>query len=292
MLTFQVILFAAKKRGDDILKKIILYITLIIVAFFMLTPLLWMISTSFSVDSVIVSTSLIPKSFTLENYVNAWNFPRIYSDNVTLGTFFRNSVITTASITILGLIIDSLAGYVLARKQFPGRQIFFYLALMTLMIPFYVIVVPMFLIVKNLGWMNTYQGLIIPSIASGLGIYMFKQYFQTIPYDLEEAAKIDGYSDFRIYTSIIIPISKPVFGTMAILKSMWAWDDFFWPLIITTKLQMKTLQVALTMFRGLNVTQWGLLTAGMTMATIPIIIVFIALQKYYVAGLTAGSLKA
>ncbi|HBM81192.1 MAG TPA: ABC transporter permease [Clostridiaceae bacterium] len=274
------------------MKKALLYIALTVIAFFMLTPLLWMLATSFSRDSVVVSTSLIPKNFTLKNYIEAWNFPRVFSDEITLGTFFKNSIITTFFITALGLFIDSLAGYVLARKRFLGRKIFFYLALITLMIPFYVVVVPMFLIMKNLRWINTYQGLITPSIASGFGVYMFKQYFQTIPYELEEAAKMDGYSDFRIYFSIIIPLSIPAFGTMAILKSMWAWDEFFWPLIITTDIKMKTLQVALTMFRGLNVTQWGLLTAGMTMATIPIIIIYIFLQRYFVSGLTAGSLKA
>lgn len=274
------------------MKKALLYIALTVIAFFMLTPLLWMLATSFSRDSVVVSTSLIPKNFTLKNYIEAWNFPRVFSDEITLGTFFKNSIITTFFITALGLFIDSLAGYVLARKSFLGRKIFFYLVLITLMIPFYVVVVPMFLIMKNLRWINTYQGLITPSIASGFGVYMFKQYFQTIPYELEEAAKMDGYSDFRIYFSIIIPLSIPAFGTMAILKSMWAWDEFFWPLIITTDIKMKTLQVALTMFRGLNVTQWGLLTAGMTMATIPIIIIYIFLQRYFVSGLTAGSLKA
>lgn len=274
------------------MKKFLLYAAVTVLAFFMLTPLLWMLATSFSRDSIFVSTSLIPKDFTLKNYVDAWNFPQVFSDGITLGTFFKNSVITTFCITMLGLFIDSMAGYVLARKQFIGRKLFFYLALITLMIPFYVVVVPMFLIVKHLNWINSYQGLIVPSIASGFGIYMFKQYFQTIPYELEEAAKIDGYSDFRIYVSIIIPLSKPVFGTMAILKSMWSWDEFFWPLIIVSDLKMKTLQVALTMFRGLNVTQWGLLTAGMTMATVPIIIIYIALQRYFVSGLTAGSLKA
>jgi ABC-type sugar transport system, permease component len=274
------------------LKKAVLYIVITVFAFIMLMPLLWMLATSFSKDSIIVSTSLIPKDFTLSNYIKAWNFPKVFNKSVTLGTFFMNSLIMTVCITVSGLFVDSLAGYVLARKDFTGKKLFFYLALITLMIPFYVTVIPMFLIVKNLGWMNSQAGLIVPFMSSGLGIYMFRQYFQTIPMELEEAAKIDGYSDFRIYCSIMVPLAKPAFATMAILKSMWAWNQFFWPLIITTNLKMKTLQVALTMFRGLNVTQWGLLTAGMTMAIAPLIIVYIVLQKYFVAGLTAGSIKA
>jgi len=272
-------------------KKLLLYVILTLIAFLMLSPLLWMVSTSLSKDSVIVSTSLIPKEFTLENYVKAWNFPRIFNKDITFGTFFLNSIIVTVCLVIGGLFFDSLAGYVLARKDFPGRTLFFYAALITLMIPFYVTAIPMFLIVKGLGWINTYQGLIVPFLSSGFGIYMFKQYFQTIPIELEEAAKTDGYSDFWIYARVIVPLAKPAFATMGILKFLWSWNMFFWPLIVTTDIKMKVLQLGLTMFRGLNVTQWGLLTAGMTMATLPTILVYLLFQRYFTSGLIAGSLK-
>ncbi|HHW57369.1 MAG TPA: carbohydrate ABC transporter permease [Clostridia bacterium] len=273
------------------MKKILLYVIITITAFFMLSPMLWMVSTSFSKDSIIASANIIPRDFTIENYIKAWNFPKVFDKSVTFGTFFLNSVIVTACLVVGGLFVDSLAGYVLARKDFPGRNVFFYAALATLMIPIYVTAIPMFLIVRGLGWINTYEALIIPFLSSGFGIYMFKQYFQTIPIELEEAAKIDGYSDFWIYARVIVPLAKPAFGTMAILKFMWSWNMFFWPLIVTTDIKMKVLQLGLTMFRGLNVTQWGLLTAGMTIATLPPVIIYIIFQRYFTGGLMAGSLK-
>jgi len=272
-------------------KKVLVNIALTGIGVFMLLPLLWTLSTSLTDDSIIASSVLIPKNLTLDNYINSWNFPRIFNKSVTMGTFFKNSLVTTVIITISGLLFDSMAGYVIGRKEFPGRKLFFYLALSTLMIPIYVTVVPMFIIVRSLRWTNTYAGLTVPFLSSGLGIYMFKQYFETLPIELEEVAKIDGASNFRIYFTIMLPLSKPALATMAILKSMWAWNQFFWPLIIISELKMKTLQLALTMFRGLNVTQWGLLSAGMTIAILPPIIIFIALQKYYLTGLTVGAVK-
>jgi ABC-type glycerol-3-phosphate transport system permease component len=274
------------------IEKILPHVLMTILASFMLTPLLWMLATSFSEDTVIVTARLLPKDFTLENYAKAWNFSRVFREGVTMGTFFVNSLIMATFITTVGLFVDSSAGYVLARKDFSGRELFFYAAVATLMIPFFVVAVPMFLIIRNLRWLNSFQGLIVPFLASGFGIYMFKQYFQTIPIELEEAAKADGYSDFRIYWSIMLPLSKPALGTMAILKFMWSWNMFFWPLIILTDIGMKTLPLALTMFRGLYVTQWGLLTAGMTIAIAPPIIIYIAFQKYFTSGLMTGSIKA
>lgn len=275
----------------QVVKKVLVNIALTGIGVFMLLPLLWTLSTSLTDDSIIASSVLIPKNLTLDNYIKAWNFPRIFNKSVTMGTFFKNSLVTTVIITISGLLFDSMAGYVIGRKEFPGRKLFFYLALSTLMIPIYVTVVPMFIIVRSLCWTNTYAGLTVPFLSSGLGIYMFKQYFETLPIELEEVAKIDGASNFRIYFTIMLPLSKPALATMAILKSMWAWNQFFWPLIIISELKMKTLQLALTMFRGLNVTQWGLLSAGMTIAILPPIIIFIALQKYYLTGLTVGAVK-
>lgn len=275
----------------QVVKKVLVNIALTGIGVFMLLPLLWTLSTSLTDDSIIASSVLIPKNLTLDNYIKSWNFPRIFNKSVTMGTFFKNSLVTTVIITISGLLFDSMAGYVIGRKEFPGRKLFFYLALSTLMIPIYVTVVPMFIIVRSLRWTNTYAGLTVPFLSSGFGIYMFKQYFETLPIELEEVAKIDGASNFRIYFTIMLPLSKPALATMAILKSMWAWNQFFWPLIIISELKMKTLQLGLTMFRGLNVTQWGLLSAGMTIAILPPIIIFIALQKYYLTGLTVGAVK-
>jgi len=267
------------------------YAALIIGAFVMLAPVLWMISTSLTADSVIVSYKLIPTRVTLENYVRAWTFPSNFDESVTLGTFFLNSVLVSALITGPALIIDSLAGYVLARRKVPGSNLLFYMALATMMIPFYVIAVPLFLTVRKLRWLDTYQGMVVPFLASGFGIFMFKQFFQTVPQDLEDAALVDGCSAWRTYWSIMLPLAKPVVGTMAIFKVMWSWNQFFWPLLIINNIRLKTLPLALTMFRGLNVTQWGTLCAGMTVATIPVVVVYLSMQDMFQKGITMGAVK-
>ncbi|HHY31423.1 MAG TPA: carbohydrate ABC transporter permease [Firmicutes bacterium] len=267
------------------------YAALILGALVMAAPFLWMISTSLAPDSVIISYQLIPTDVTLANYVKAWNFSRSFDESVSLGTFFWNSLIVSVLITGPALIIDSLAGYVLARRRVPGKNLLFYLALGTMMVPFYVIAIPLYLVVRRLGWLDSYQGMIVPFLASGFGIFMFKQFFQTIPQDLEDAARVDGCSAFRTYMSIMLPLAKPVTATMAIFKAMWSWNLFFWPLLIINNIRLKTLPLALTMFRGLNVTQWGTLCAGMTLATLPIVIVYLSMQNLFQKGIMIGSIK-
>jgi len=267
------------------------YILLVAGAIVMVAPVLWMLSTSLTPDSVIISYKLIPSKITFENYVRAWDFPRVFSDSVTLGTFFFNSVLVSALITGPALIIDSLAGYVLARRDIPGKNLLFYLALATMMIPFYVIAVPLFLVVRKLRWLDTFQGMIVPFLSSGFGVFMFKQFFQSVPKELEDAALVDGCSPWRIYWSIMLPLAKPVVGTMTIFKAMWSWNQFFWPLLIINNIKLKTLPLALTMFRGLNVTEWGTLCAGMTIATIPIVVVYLLMQDSFQKGIVMGAVK-
>ena len=278
-------------RGRAVILEIAKYALLVLGALVMVGPFLWMLSTSLTPDSVIVSYRLIPREITLANYAKAWNFPRNFDESVTLGTFFLNSLIVSALITGPALIIDSLAGYVLARRRIPGRDLLFYLALATMMIPFYVIAIPLYLVVRSLGWLDSYQGMIVPFWASGFGVFMFKQFFQTIPQDLEDAARVDGCSAYRTYVSIMLPLAKPVTATMAIFKAMWSWNLFFWPLLIINNIKLKTLPLALTMFRGLNVTQWGTLCAGMTIATLPIVIIYLLMQNSFQKGIVMGALK-
>ena len=283
------------EKRSRLLKKIVINTILIIGAAFMLTPLLWMVATALSPNTVVPSTSLIPHNLTFENFVAAWNFPKAFSPDpthpITMGTFFKNSLICTAAITTLGILVDSLAAYVLAFKDFPGKRLFIFLALATMMIPFYVTLVPEYLIIRKLGWINTYKAMIIPFLASGMGISLFRSHFLGLSRELEESAKIDGASDFRVYLTIIMPISRPVIGTMAILKAMWSWNQYMWPLIVSTDISMKPIQVALNMFRGLNLTEWGYLCAGMTMAILPLVIVFLCAQKQFIGGLQAGAVK-
>lgn len=277
------------------LKSLVLNLILILGAIVMLTPLLWMLATALSPNTKIPPTSLLPHDITFENFKAAWNFPKAFSPDpehpVTMGTFFWNSIVCTVCITVFGIIVDSLAAYVLAFKDFPGKRLFIFLALATMMIPFYVTLVPEYLIVRNLGWLNTYKAMIVPFLASGMGISLFRSHFLSIAKELEECAKLDGASDFRVYLTIVMPISKPIIGTMAILKAMWSWNQYMWPLIVTTNVNMKPIQVALNMFRGLNLTEWGYLCAGMTMAILPLVILFLCAQKQFIGGLQAGAVK-
>ncbi len=284
---------SAKRHTSSkhVVGQVLKYALLTAGAFVMIVPFLWMISTSLTPDSVIFSYKLVPKSVTFSNYVKTWNFSRNFDEDVSLGTFFINSVIVSFFITVPSLIIDSLAGYVLARRRIPGRDLLFYMALATMMVPFYVIAIPLYLVVRKLGWLETYQGMIVPFLGSGFGIFMFKQFFQALPEDLEDAARVDGCSPFRTYASIMLPLSKPVIATMTIFKVMWSWNLFFWPLLIINNIRLKTLPLALTMFRGLNVTQWGTLCAGMSIATIPVVIVYLSMQDQFQKGITMGAVK-
>ncbi len=279
------------KRG---IGTVLIYGVLTIGAALMLVPLLWMLATALAPNTAIPPTTLIPKSITFENFVHAWYFPEAFSTPehpLTMGSFFMNSIICTVSITILGIIVDSLAAYVMAFKEFPGKGLFVYLALATMMIPAYVTLVPEYLIIVGLEWTNTYQALIVPFLASGMGISLFRSHFLGLSRELEECAKIDGASNLRVYSTVIMPISKPVIGTMTILKAMWSWNQYQWPLIVSTDMRMKTIQIALTLFQGQNFSQWGYLCAGMTLAILPMFIVFLLAQKQFVGGLTAGAVK-
>jgi ABC-type glycerol-3-phosphate transport system permease component len=260
-------------------------------ALLMLTPLCWMFATALTPNTFLAQTSLIPQRVTLENFTRAWNFPRQFNPAVTMGRFFLNSLTATAAVTLGGILIDSMAAYVLAFKRFPGRTLMMYMALATLMIPVYITVVPDYLIILGLGWLNDYKALIVPFLASGMGILLFRAHFLGLSVELEECAKIDGASDWRVYFWIMMPISKPIVATMGILKAMWSWNQYLWPLIVIDRLEMNTLQQGLNLFKGLNVTQWGYLCAGMSIAIAPMIGVFVLLQRWFIGGLTAGALK-
>ena len=250
-----------------------------------------MLATALSPNTLVAPASLIPHDITLQNFVEAWYFPSTFGRDLTLGRFFLNSIISTAVITVVGVIVDSLAAYVLAYKKFKGKTLFYYATLATMMIPVYVTLVPEYLLIRDLGWMNSFKALIIPFLASGMGIQLFRSSFLGLSKELVEAAKMDGASDLRIYATIIMPISRPTIGTMCILKFMWSWNQYIWPLVVCTNLDMQTIQLGLNLFRGLNLTQWGYLCAGMTMAIIPVVVVFLLAQKQFIGGLTTGAVK-
>ena len=284
---------SASYRRSMRIKSILMNILLIVITVFMLTPLFWMLATALSPNTMIPPAKLLPESFTLKNFGEAWGFPGKIGLNpdLTMGTFLMNSLIVTVCITIGGIITDSLAAYVLAFKEFPGKNLLIFLALATLMIPSYVTLVPQYIIISKLKWLNTYQAQIVPFLASGMGITLFRSHFLSVSKELVESAKIDGASDFRIYSTIVMPIAKPIIATMTILKAMWSWNMYMWPLIVCKKVEMMPLQVSIGFFQGQNVTQWGLLCAGMTISMLPLLIVFLCCQRFFVGGIQAGAVK-
>ena len=279
------------KKGKKLIGWSLRYMILIGVSLFTLMPLLWAFSTSITPDTGIVTYKVIPKSVTLENYPAAWDYPRLFDENVTLGTMFLNSILVAGAITLASLLFDSMAGYALARKQFFGKTLLFWAALSTLMIPFYVIVIPLYLIILRMGLINSYTSMIIPFMSSGFGVFMFRQTFFSIPLELEEAARMDGAKDFYIYWKVMLPLVKPTIATMAIMKVLWSWNMFFWPLLVVQDYSKMPINLGLTVFRGHNITRWGLMSAGMIIATIPVLILFLSLQKWYIQGLTSGAVK-
>lgn len=279
------------KKSKKLIWGFVRYLVLIGVSLFTLMPLIWTFSTSITPDSGIVTYKIIPKSVTLDNYRAAWDYPRLFDENVTLGTMFLNSILVAGAVTLASLLFDSMAGYALARKQFFGKTLLFWAALSTLMIPFYVIVIPLYLIILRMGLINSYTSMIIPFMSSGFGVFMFRQTFFSIPLELEEAARMDGAKDFYIYWKVMLPLVKPTIATMAIMKVLWSWNMFIWPLLVIQDYSKMPINLGLTVFRGHNITRWGLMSAGMIIATIPVLILFLSLQKWYIQGLTSGAVK-
>ena len=269
-----------------ITNKLILFVILFVVLMGMLFPLYWMLVSSLSTRaSAIISLSdLLPKQITLKNYLDVWSwgpFPR----------FLFNSIFVAACITIGNIIFCLMVGYAFARRNFPFKNLLFLSVILVLMIPAHIIIIPMFLIIKNLGWYDTYWALIVPWLVNPLGIFLMRQYIQALPKDLEDAARIDGASDFTILFKIVMPLCKPAIAVLAIQAFLVNWNSFLFPFIVTSSQNMRTLPVALALYQGYQTIDWPHLLAASTMCTLPVVIVFLYFQREIVAGLTAGAIK-
>lgn len=274
-----------KKDQLVFLKKLVLYIILIAIAVTMLVPFFWMVSTSLKsrIDVFDYPPQWIPRPPKWENYRTAWKA-------LPFGRYFANTIVVAVSVMFLQLLTSSLAAYAFARLNFPGRDRLFLCYLGTMMIPGQVLMIPRFIIIKYLGWVDSYTGLILPQAFTVFGTFLLRQFFMTIPRELEDAAKIDGCSHFRIYLRIILPLSKPALATLGIFAFMTQWNDFLWPLIVIDSREMYTLTTGLSFFQGLYLTRWTLLMAGAVIVLIPIIVVYVLGQKYFVKGITLSGL--
>jgi multiple sugar transport system permease protein len=262
------------------LQLVAAYVALSIGSLWALFPFLWMISTSLKSDSQVL---IYPPLWLPSPPI--WGNYRHVLDLVPFGRFLFNTTIVAVTVTTLELITSSFAAYAFARLRFPGRDKLFLLYLGTLMIPGQVTIIPNFLVMSWLGWVDTYAALIIPAAFSAFGTFLLRQFFLTIPPELEQAARMDGCSYFGIYRHIILPLSGPALATLAVFGFMTQWNAFLWPLIVTNKETMRTLTVGIRYFGDEAAGQFNYLMAGTVMSIIPILIVFLLLQRYFVRGI-------
>ena len=256
------------------------------VAAIMLVPLIWMLIVSLETRQQATSfpPQLIPSSLQFGNYSAAWNA-------VPFAHYFINSLLYSAATVAGNLLFCSLAAYAFARIRFFGRDVLFVVLLATLMVPFQVILIPTFLIVKQLGMVDSIGGLIMPNLCSAFGIFMLRQFFRTLPIELEEAARIDGTSRLGILFKIVLPLSLPALATLGIIQFMWSWNDFLWPLIIIQSQAHDTLQLGLSQLQGAHFTQWNLLMAGTLMSQIPMLGAFLLAQRWFIRSVAFTGIK-
>ena len=272
--------------------RLLIYAIAIVTSVIMIVPLYWMLATSFKPPGDVFASPIkwIPDPWTLANYRDVFTL-------LPFGRFFINSVIVTLSIVAINILFDTAAAYAFAKLRFPGRDFLFFVLLITLMVPFQVNLIPLFRIMVALHrispylGVNTYFGLIAPSAIQVFGIFLLRQYISSIPDDILDSARVDGASEFKILRSIVFPLAGPGIATLAIFTFLSAWNDFLWPLIVTQTDQMRTLPVGLALLARKQEINWGDTMAGTVVTAMPMIVVFLVLQRRFIEGLTRGAIK-
>ncbi len=256
------------------------------VAIVMVLPLIWMLITSVETlnETLHFPPTLVPSGIRWQNYTTVLQISPF-------ARWFLNSTVVTVTTVVANLLLCSLAGYAFARIKFFGSGVVFILILATLMIPFQVVMIPTFLIVKKLGLIDSLGALIVPNLANAFGIFMLRQFFRTLPIELEEAARIDGASRLGVLFKIVLPLSMPVLATLAVIQFMWTWNDYLWPLITIYSKEHMTLQLGLATFQGAHRTTMNLLMAANVMSMAPILALFFAAQRYFIRGIATSGLK-
>ena len=270
-------------RGGQATRAVV-WVLLLAGGILMVMPFVYMLSTSLKTNAEVYELSLLPRAPTLENYRRlggASGFPRWFLNSLAI------AVVTTASV----LFFDSLVGYTLAKFRFRGRRVVFLAILSTLMIPTEMLVLPWYVMSKNLGWLDTYWGIMFPGMMTGFGTFLMKQFFESVPDELLEAGRVDGVGEFQIWWRIAMPLVGPALSALAIFTFLGNWTAFLWPLISTTKRELYTLPVGFASFSGEFQREWEMVMAGASVATIPVLLVFILLQKYIVRGVMLAGIK-
>ncbi len=261
--------------------KLALHLGLILGSSLMLLPFLWMVSTSLKLPREIFTfpPTWIPSEFAWSNYTKALTA-------MPFGRFYLNSLAVAIAVTLLTILTSALAAFAFARLRFRGRDTLFLIYLATLMIPFTVLLIPNFVLIRQFNWYDSYQALILPPAFSAFATFLLRQYFRGIPQELDDAARMDGASSFRIWWQIIMPNSAPVIAALAIFVFLGNWNEFLWPLVVTNSPEMRTIPVGLSAFQGQFNVRWELLMAAAVVAMLPIIVVYLFAQQWFIKGIT------
>lgn len=278
-----------RRKKKKFIIKLVLYLTSLILSILFLLPLIWMIVSAFKPEQRIFQdlTSIkafLPVDVTLDNFFKALR-------NVHMFKYLRTSVIYISVIMVISLPVNSMCGYALAKFEFKGKKLVLALILSLMVFPFESIVIPLFVLVNKMRLVNTMAGLILPFTARCFSIYMFRQFFLDIPDEIIEASEIDGASKFKTFFSIVVPISGPVFATVFILDVVLRWSDFMWPLIITINDDIRTVQIGIQSLFNDTVVYYGTVMAALTLAVLPMLVLFLFFQKYYVQGISTSGMK-
>ena len=276
-------------KEKDILKRVLFYGGNAIVALIFVSPLLWMIAASLKPEAQIFSDmsnirTFWPTAATLGNYVEVFT-------RVNMMKFILNSLFYVFVIVILDLAVNSVCGYALAKFNFPGKELLLTVVISLMVLPMEAIMLPLYKEVASLGWVNTWAGLIVPFVGKCFSIYMFRQFFLDIPDELLEAAAIDGCGPIKTFFTIVMPISGTVYATIFILDFVAHWNDFMWPMLVVTGEDMRTIQLAIQTFFGSKPIHYGAIMASLTISAIPMLLMFVFLQKYYVEGIASTGIK-
>ena len=269
-------------KGANLFVWLVLVVGALVVAF----PLYWMFATAVRPKKEIFSGGfdLVPSTLVWSNFSDAWN-------KLPWDQFYINSIAIAAIAVPITVFINLLAGYTFAKYKFPGRDILFLLMISTLMIPIQVIMVPEFLIVAKLGWVNTWWGVLVPRAAEAFGLFMVRQFMVSIPDELIEAARLDGAGEFTIFRRVVLPLSWPVIAVLSIFTFMWRWNDFAWPLVVLQEQSAYTVPLGLNLMQGQYFTDWTGLMSMSLLSIIPMMLVFVFFQRYFIQGIASTGLK-
>lgn len=277
---------ASSMRSKEIIRKTILTIMLIILSFLVLLPFLWMISSSLKMDTEVFSFPIqwIPTNPRWANYKDIWK-------QIPFFTFYKNTAKLTLVITLLQLLTSSFAAYGFAKMKFPGRNLLFVGYVATIAVPWQIYMVPQFIMMKKAGLVDTHLALILLQAFTAFGVFLLRQFYLSIPEELSEAARIDGLSEYGIYFRMILPLSKPSLATLTIFTFVNTWNDFMGPMLYLNSTKMKTIQLGLRMFITQYDAQYGLIMAASVVSVVPIVILFLATQRFFIEGIATTGLK-